>query len=167
MLILLPGYSKMLFLITFPWVFCIYSVSDSLIPPTLIKRMGACIATRWKKGCSTRTAAEGSLLPPQWTLPVAAHPAGALGKAQLGTEVNLPAQCPTASLGLVEALANSPDWRDFCVLLCGISGLCETVGFLPPSCRTHSRTSAHASLRKFFMIHAEIFPCWVLPLWTS
>lgn len=124
-----------------------------------------CIAIRWEKGCSIRTAAEGSLLPPEWTLPAAAHPAGALEKAQLGTQVNLSAQCPTAPLVLVAALGNG--WQRFCVLFCGISGLSEAVGFLPPSCRTHSRTPAHASLRKFFMIHAEIFPCWVLPPWTS
>lgn len=55
--------------------------------------------------------------------------------------------------------------ESFCMFLCVISRLCETLGFLP-SCWIHSRTLAHASLRKFSMIHAEIFLCWFLPLWT-
>lgn len=95
-----------------------------------------------------------------------------LGKENLGHRWTrlLRVQQPPLKHHLVSvALGNR--WHQtgelLCALMCVISGPCETVGFLPPSCRAYSRTSAPASLRNFFTIHAEIFPCWVLPLWTS
>lgn len=45
-----------------------------------------------EKGFSIKTAAEGSLLPPERTLGAAAHSAGALRKAQFGAQANLAVQ---------------------------------------------------------------------------
>lgn len=153
------------------WVFCLYSVGDSLILPTLIKWMGACTAIWW--GFSIKTAAEGSLLPPERTLHAAAHSAGAFGKAPCGTEANLAVHAGHAestghhwgSTWSRQLLRHG--WQQISVVLCTCvcvnSGLCETVAFLPPSSTTHSMTRARAILRKFLWFTlkfslAEFYP---------
>lgn len=120
-----------------------------------------------EKGFSIKTAAQGSLLPPKQTLHAPAHSAGALGKARFGTQAN-----PAVQPGHAESNSHCwsitwsrqllrNGWHQTGVLLCAhvcvISGLWETVGFLPPSCRIHSMTPAHAILRKFLWFTLKFF----------